>query len=258
MVHTLNFIIVLAATLMVYGTKSVSAQGDGSNHAQNIQTNNGISVQVNVEHRLRRSAAQSGVDERGWMRLLTPAHEESPKNTCPFKAVLDGEPKPLMVLYGSNVASCQTESCVIVAGDTFVNNRVADIVPLITIHKVKSGLLLDIRVFDKDGNINANIVDNRPHLNRNFVSDFNRPDEHSLWVKDNHDHLVLSVRLLNSNSLRIEGIFNLPEEVRVSRSTHNSVQISKDSLTLEPAHTETSYTCSENVGGPVIGFSDNP
>ena len=62
------------------------------------------------------------------------------------------------------------------------------------------------------------------------MSDFNRPDEHSLWVKDNHDKQVLYVKLLNKNSLYIEGIFNLPDEVRSPTPPHGSLEINKDYL----------------------------
>jgi hypothetical protein len=96
------------------------------------------------------------------------------------------------------------------------------------VHKVKIALLVDANIFDKDGNLIAKIERNKTFVNRNFVSDFNRPDEHSLWIKDNHDKQVLYVKLLNKYSLYIEGIFNLPDEVRSPTPPHGFLEINKD------------------------------
>jgi hypothetical protein len=216
--------------LMAATARCSVAQGNGSNHSQNIQTNNGVSVQLNIQQNLRKAAAASQLDEHGWMRLLTPAHEEPPSSKC---SVGDGPfsipPTALRVFYGTNVAYCMPDGCDVVAG-----RRGTTTSPLITVRKVKTGILLDVRVFDKDGNIIASIVGDKPHLNRNFVSDFNRPDEHSLWIKDNHDEQVLYVKLLNSTTLYLEGVFNLPNDVRGPSPTHTSLTISKDYAILKP------------------------
>lgn len=221
---------VFTLLILVVATRFAVAQGNGSNHSQNIQTNNGVSVQINVKQALRKAAAASQIDERGWMRLLTPAHEESPSSDCSAgEGPHSIPPTALKVFYGTNVAYCMPDGCDIVAG-----RRGTTTSPLITVRKVKAGILLDVRVFDKDGNIIASIVGDKPHLNRNFVSDFNRPDEHSLWIKDNHDEQVLYVKLLNSNSIYLEGIFNLPNDVRGPSPNHTSLTISKDSAIFKP------------------------
>jgi len=113
--------------------------------------------------------------------------------------------------------------------------------------------MLDAKIFDKDGNIVASIVGDRPHLNKNFVSDFNRPDEHSLWIKDNQDEQILYVKLLNPNSLYLEGVFNIPNDVRGPTPPHVSLTISKDSAIFKPGMNMTS-TCMAIAGknDPII------
>jgi hypothetical protein len=69
------------------------------------------------------------------------------------------------------VAYCKKETCVIVAG---ARGNVTS--PLLTVHKVKNALLVDANIFDKDGNLIEKIERNKTFVNRNFVSDFNRPE----------------------------------------------------------------------------------
>jgi hypothetical protein len=224
----------------------VNAQGARSNHSQNIKTNNGISVQVNVEQSLRKSAANAQIDERGWMRLLTPSGEESPQNAC--ATIEKNVANDLTVFMGASAAVCTTTSCTVIAG--VKGDRVS---PLVSIERIRSGILLSAKVFDSSGNIVANVEGNKPHINKNFVSDWNRPDASSLRVIDNHDKQILYLKLLNKNSLYIEGEFNLPDEVRERADVHAQAQISKDTVTLN--HMSFKSTCfgGRNV---LLAFSD--
>lgn len=231
---------------MIASAQHAFAQGKGSNHSQNIQNNDGVAVQINVKQALRKAAVASQLDDRGWMRLLTPAHEQPPSSNCSIP------PTALKVFYGTNVAYCMPDSCDVVAGQRGTTKS-----PLITVRRVKAGLMLDARVFDKDGNIIASIVGDKPHLNRNFVSDFNRPDEHSLWIKDNHDEQILYIRLLNSNSLYLEGVFNMPDDVRAPTPPHPSLTISKDSAIIKPGvKIEGSCTGLPSKNGAIILISE--
>jgi hypothetical protein len=228
------------------------AQGNGSNHSQNIHQNNGIVIQENVAVNLRNAARESMLDERGWMRLLTPANEQDPPNPCQaFEARHPIDKRAVAVFYGTNVAYCKKETCVI------VNAARGDVSsPLLTVHKVKTGLLVDAKIFDKDGNLIAKIERNKTLVNKNFVSDFNRPDEHPLWINDNHDKQVLYVRFLNKNSLYIEGIFNLPDEVRAPTPPHTVIEISKDTFASHPG-VDVSDNCNNGSGLSVVRISES-
>jgi hypothetical protein len=239
-----------ALTLLIAMSTQAFAQGNGSNHSQNIRTNNGVVVQLNVQQNLQKAAAASMLDERGWMRVLTPANDPTPSDYCnaPNQVGLSQiPPKDLKIFYGSNLAYCSYDHCNIVVAEVGKEN-----VPLISAQRIKKGIVLSARIYDKDGNIVAKIEDDRPYINRNFVSDFNRPDEHSLWIKDNHDTEVLNVRLLNPTSLRIEGVFNLPYDPSLSAPIRQYITISKDALTFEPQGPSYTGDCS-GVGSAIIG-----
>jgi hypothetical protein len=151
-----------------------------------------------------------------------------------------------------NVAYCPFDRCDIVVGQ-----RGTQTFPLITVSRVKRGLMLDAKVFDKDGNLIAKIVGDKPFVNRNFASDFNRVDEHSVWVNDNHDKRILYVRLLNQNSLRIEGTFNLPDEVRAPTPPHRSLVVSADSTVSPPGIGTTNDSCMQTrENGAVMVISE--
>jgi hypothetical protein len=243
--------VLTAFALLVINVKHAGAQGNGSNHSQNIHENNGIAVQSNVVVNLRKAARESMLDERGWMRLLTPANEQDPPNPCEaFESLHPIDKTAVAVFYGTNVAYCKKETCVIVDA---ARGDVSS--PLLTVHKVKTGIVVDAKIFDKDGNIIADIEGNKPHLNKTFVSDFNRPDEHSLWIKDNHDKQVLYVRFLNRSSIYIEGIFNLPDEVRAPTPPHTFIEISKDSFASHPGGDE-SGDCHNGVGLSVVRVNE--
>jgi hypothetical protein len=237
--------------LLAVGSPHLIAQGDGSNHSQNIQRNNGVAVQNNVKIILRNAARNSMLDERGWMRLLTPANEKDPANPCAdWEAQHRVDETTVRIFYGTNATYCRQNTC-----DIVVAERASTLAPLLTIHRVKNGLLVDAKIFDKDGNLIAKIEKNKTFVNRNFASDFNRPDEHTVWIKDNHDKQVLYIRFLNKTSLYIEGIFNIPDEVRAPITPHVFLEVTKDYSGLRPGGGKISGSCSAD-NADAIGIHD--
>jgi hypothetical protein len=245
-----------AFTLFVALAIQASAQGNGSHHSQNIQTNNGVAVQVNVQQSLQKAAAASMLDERGWMRVLTPAHDPTPRGCDQPNQVGSLKPNDFKIFYGGNVAICNFAQCNIVVAGTGVED-----IPIISVQKIKSGFLFSARIYDKDGNILAKIDGDRLYRNKAFVSDFNRPDAHSVWIKDNHDREVLNVRLLNPTSLRIEGIFYVPYDPHQSNPYRPFITIKKDGLFYDFATRPEFGNCTtiyqEQLGAISFGYRND-
>jgi hypothetical protein len=199
-----------------------------------------VTVQVNIEKSLRKSA--NAIDERGWMRLLTPAHDITP-DACKG-AFKPDKPKPIVIILGSAVATpCAEETCNIITAEG--NGKISD---LLVVHRVKTGPLVDAKIFDPDGNIVASIVSDKPHINRNYVSDWNRADEHTLLVIDNHDKRVLYLRFVNETTLYVEGTFNLPKELQGPTSPHNYAEITQTEARFSPSVTMSGGSCVDTNG----------
>ncbi len=244
-------------SLIALCSTRVSCQNNKRNHNQNITTNNGISVQVNVEQTLRQAAKLSDIDERGWMRVLVPADKPSPAipSKCDTMLSQDARSKyPLKVFLGEhNFSQCSGPSCTVIAAGT-ASGDLSKIYPLLSVKRVGSVYLLNTEVYDTSGNIIVNIEEDKPHLNTNFVSDWTRPDKSTLAVIDNHNDRVLYVRLLNDGALYIEGIFNLPDKARSTGVKHPILTISKDELSM--GHHHFINSCSGEATLAAFVFSD--
>ena len=215
-------------------------QKNQGNHNQNVTTNNGISVQVNVEQSLRKASKLADVDQRGWMRVLVPANETTPALPDKCQQYLAGTLRDskkeiktsegLSIFHGdNNFARCTTAACTVVAGGSPSHNS-NEVYPLLSVKRIGTVYILSTEIYDHDGNIVVDISEDRPHLNRNFISDWARPDKSTLIVTDNHNNRVLYVRLLNPKALYVEGVFNLPDKARSLNSNHMVITVAKDDL----------------------------
>lgn len=74
----------------------------------------------------------------------------------------------------------------------------------------KNNLIFDLKVFDLDGNLVAEIVDNYWRPNKNFVGKFNYDDK-GFEVIDNKDNIAISVDITGSNKITIQGMFVIKE-----------------------------------------------
>lgn len=219
--------------LVAVGVLRAKAQGNGSHHSQNVKINNGTIVQNNVEQALRQAAKLSDVDERGWMRVLVPADQPSPVIPPRCDSMLSGDTRgqhPLKIFLGEhNFSQCSGTSCTVIAAGT-ASGDFSKIFPLLSVKRHGDVYVLDTEIYDTSGNIVVNIEGGKPHLNKNFVSDWQRPDKSTLAVIDNHNERVLYVKLLNGGALYIEGVFNLPDKARSEGVKHPVLKISKEEL----------------------------
>ncbi len=135
--------------------------------------------------------------------LLRPAHEPDPPNPCGSFPI----PREALKIYlGNSVAwTSASEHTVLEMGG-------ADILAL---RRAIKGLALSAKVYDKDGRVVAQIVDNHFYINPENFFRVETPDEHSLVVYDQHATKVLDVRYLNPSSVRVLGVFYYPRTLPV-------------------------------------------
>ncbi len=72
------------------------------------------------------------------------------------------------------------------------------------------GLAINAKTYSDDGKEIAQIVDNRLYVNPHKLLRIERPDNHSIVVYDLEKRKVMDIRYLNSHSVRIQGIFQVP------------------------------------------------
>ncbi len=195
------------------------------NKNQTSGTNNGVMIQNNitvagpVEKKLKASAKKYLGNENGWLRVLTPAHDPSPETSCQIA------PNSLAVfLGGGNASGCHSDVCTILR-DTNPN---ADTKDLLSVERKGRSLAISAVVFDEDGKVVAALSKNRPHVNRNNVFDWMRPDEHTLDVVDQRNRRVLHVRFLNETTVYVEGLF--------FNSRGMKLKIDKNNLVISGPH----------------------
>jgi hypothetical protein len=78
---------------------------------------------------------------------------------------------------------------------------------VLKIFKSKNGISVTADIWSPDGKIMADIVSNKFHVNINNTAYSERPDPHTLIVKDEKKVTVLSVRYLNPDTVKITGVF---------------------------------------------------
>lgn len=66
--------------------------------------------------------------------------------------------------------------------------------------------LFNKEIYDLDGNLIAEIENNRWRINRNFIGKFNY-DEEGVEIIDNQGKIVFSLNIVDSVSIRVQGIF---------------------------------------------------
>lgn len=192
------------------------------NHNQTVGTNNGVTIQLNVtatpkvKRSLKIAAKKDLGDERGWLRVLTPAQEPTPKNSC---GQFTSDPKSLTVLLGGGAAGgCDRDVCEILRD----SNPGAETTDLLSVRRRGTSLIVSGVIFDNEGKVVVALKDNKPHVNKNNAFDWIRPDDHTLDVVNQNNQRVLHIRLINRTTVYIEGVFY--------DSKGSKLQIGKDKL----------------------------
>ena|ERR1017187_10423327 len=124
----------------------------------------------------------------------------------------------LAVFLGDFTGTCTGDSCTILRD----NSADDDNKNLLSVQRKSSSLLVQGMVYDENGKVIVAIEDSRPHINRNNVFGWKRPDEHTLEVTDQKDRTVLHIRFMNKTTIYVEGLFYT--------SSGNSLRVKKDVL----------------------------
>ena len=133
--------------------------------------------------------------------LLLPGDEPDPPVACP-----NVPSNALKVFLGDSLASTTADEL------TVLKIKGIDVLSL---RRTSNGVAILAKVFSEDGKVVAQIVDNRLYVNPGNFLRIDNPDSHSLAVYDLHQRQVLAIRYLNPQSVRVVGIFQLPERAPV-------------------------------------------
>jgi hypothetical protein len=68
---------------------------------------------------------------------------------------------------------------------------------------------------------------------------------------------VLDVTFLNPDTIRIQGVFNLPDDVRAPTPPHVSLEISDSEMIFQPENGRFEHSCAERISGPIVSISEN-
>lgn len=113
---------------------------------------------------------------------------------------------PLLIFLGQNVA------CV----GAFPYNVICQSgEPMLTLNTVDGELLLSCRIFDANGKILCELVDNKFTVNPNLVFRLERPSLDRLIIIDDESREALNVQYINAHSVRISGDFHLRRGIRI-------------------------------------------
>jgi hypothetical protein len=81
---------------------------------------------------------------------------------------------------------------------------------LLSLRRTSNGLAINAKTFSEDGKIIAEIIDNRFYVNPNNFFRMEKPDSHSLIVYDIRGTKVLDIGYINSHSVKVLGVFQVP------------------------------------------------
>ncbi len=133
--------------------------------------------------------------------LLIPGDEPDPALPSSCYRVHPVPPDALRVYLGGDAGYTTADQV------TVLTVRGTD---LLALRRTSKGLAINAKTFSEDGKIIAEIIDNRFYINPNNFFKMVRPDSHSITVYDLRNRKVLDIRFINSHSVKVLGIFQLP------------------------------------------------
>lgn len=87
---------------------------------------------------------------------------------------------------------------------------------IVEIKNVGSGLIINATIYDESGNIVATVRENVFRCNRLKTYEATNPDQHSILVLDDSDKIILYIRYLNPQAIKVLGIFRYPEKPTIT------------------------------------------
>jgi hypothetical protein len=192
---------------------------------------NNITVTKTVKQTLQRRAQAEFGDADGWLRVLIPDNKDRPVwHTGPqrYGYVPECPPVPpdymTVVLGGGYLYSCGDPLCNVLTDNT----PGAETKQLLSLERKRGILAINAYIFDEQGKIVTVLDSSRPHLNKNNIFDWRRPDSHTLDVIDQRNRTVLHIQFLNPQTIYVEGLFYNARGLS-AKITRDSVDIiSKD------------------------------
>ena len=175
-----------------------------------------------------------GMDARG---ALIAANDPSPPTRCNASGV-----KGLVMVFGKDRVAGQ-------GNGPFTPIRIGSC-PALTFTRTPKGLFVDAFGFDSDDNVIYRIDRNQFHqIVRGFLEE-HRPDAGTLRVADNENQETLSIRYLNSGTVKIRGVFRCGDT--------QPVVITDDDVTIG-GRPVSGYRCASiaSAAAPVIEYASS-
>ena len=160
----------------------------------------------------------------------------------------------LNIFLGSNQFFCSRQSCVLVSfqGDDGAND-------LLVATRRNGLLLLSGKVFDKDGNLVVELVENKPKGNINAIyGEPNRPDKSTLQVLDNKDNVALYIHYINGSNLLLEGAFFQPQPVDRHIANSMGLIVGPDTMRIAGRGPTFTHTCMGGAGRSDVLLGGTP
>ena len=216
---------------------------NGSNN-QGAAINNGIMNQYNVvvtppvRERLQDDSKQQFGSANGWLRTITPAND--PITADPSCPVPETNLTVLLGEHGS-VGSCSFAHCVILADPNpdAVNKEI------LSVDRKGNSMQVNAVVLDRNGKVIAVVDKNRAHANPTNAFDWRRPDAHTIDITDEYNRNVLHLKLANSHTLIVEGLFQF--------SDGRSLTVRNDRM-VDNFNNTFGKNCSQNARGAAFAF----
>ncbi len=150
--------------------------------------------------------------------LLIPANDPSPPHNC------RQPPNAHKTIYfGTGVATMSDEmnafGLITMAGEE-----------VFSLENTPTGILINATLRNKSGNVVATIEKNVFNSKSTFEYEATNPDQHSLLVLDSNNQIVLYVRYLNPQAIKILGTFYHPKRPLPVVMEENSLSIGSMSM----------------------------
>ncbi len=134
--------------------------------------------------------------------VLVPDNAPTPPYNC------GAVPPDAMILFLGNSVAYQIKPFPIdiftVAGKSFLS-----------IDNIIDKLFISAKIFSSDSKIVAEIKYNKFYINPNNYFYIERPNKHTLVVYDQQSRKVLDIYFINSKTVKILGIFNIPNRMPI-------------------------------------------
>jgi hypothetical protein len=229
-------LLILLQLLLLRGFSQTSVKSEGDNN-QNVGVNNGLVIQQNIKlseptrEQLRTAAKSASMSDQGLLPILTPGQAKEAETTCNVltqKFIPEAAKHTLMVELGQTSYLCLSDKCTIIADRTS-----GELIPLLTVRRTERSLVINAVVYGPSGEVLAKIDDNQPHVNKNFLFGWARPDEHTLILTDSHNEVPLDIKFLNPNTVRVKGTFFGKNRFGVKISDSSEAQLSGTTVVRE-------------------------